>query len=111
MASYTSHSIYQHHLLCPTGLPDVTRLEVSKLGSSQHPIKPSEQSGLHFTDNIFKHIFLNENFRILIKISLKFVPKYPIENKSALFHVMDCHLFGAKPLPGPILIQFTNIYI
>ena len=31
-------------------------------------------------DNIFKCIFLNENVRILIQISLKFVPRSPIDN-------------------------------
>ena len=31
-------------------------------------------------DNIFKRIFLNDNVRILIQISLKFVPKGPIDN-------------------------------
>ena len=35
-------------------------------------------------DNIFKCIFLNENDRILIQISLKFVPAGPIDNKTAL---------------------------
>ena len=38
------------------------------------------QNGRHFTDDTFKHIFLNENVRISIKISLKFVPKGPINN-------------------------------
>ena len=33
--------------------------------------------------NNFKHIFLNENIRIFIKISLKSVPKSPIDSKSA----------------------------
>ena len=42
------------------------------------------QNGRHFADDIFKHIFLNENVRISIKISQEFVPKGPIENKSAL---------------------------
>ena len=35
-------------------------------------------------DDIFKCIFLNEKFCILIAISLKFVPKGPIDNTSAL---------------------------
>ena len=35
-------------------------------------------------DDIFKRIFLNENIRISIQISLKFIPKVPIDNKSAL---------------------------
>ena len=36
------------------------------------------------TKNIFKRNFLNEKVRILIKISLKFVPKGPINNNPAL---------------------------
>ena len=35
-------------------------------------------------DDIFKRIFLNENIRISIKISLQFVSKGLIENKPAL---------------------------
>ena len=35
-------------------------------------------------DDIFKCIFVNESFSILIKISLKFVPKGPIDNNPAL---------------------------
>ena len=35
-------------------------------------------------DYIFKCIFLNENVWILIKISLNFVPKGPIDNNLAL---------------------------
>ena len=33
----------------------------------------------HFADNIFKCIFLNENILISIEISLKFIPKGPIQ--------------------------------
>ena len=35
-------------------------------------------------DDIFRNIFVNEKFCILIKISLKFVPKGPIDNNPAL---------------------------
>ena len=42
------------------------------------------QNGRHFADDIFKCIFVNEKFCILIKISLKFVPKVPIDNNTAL---------------------------
>ena len=38
------------------------------------------QNGRHFLDDTFRRIFLNENITILIKISLKFVPKGPINN-------------------------------
>ena len=37
-----------------------------------------------FTDNILKRIFLNEDIRISIQFSLKFVPKNPIDNILAL---------------------------
>ena len=47
-------------------------------------LKIRRQDGRHFPDNIFKCIFLNENVWILIKISPKFVPKGPIDNKPAL---------------------------
>ena len=35
-------------------------------------------------DDIFKYILLNENDKILIEISLKLVPRSPIDNKRAL---------------------------
>ena len=37
-----------------------------------------------FTDDSLKRIFLNENIRILIQFSLKFVPKGPTNNIPAL---------------------------
>ena len=50
-------------------------------------------------DDIFKRIFSNENVRISIQISLKFVPKGPLDNKSALVKVMAWRRSGDKPLP------------
>ena len=41
---------------------------------------PPEQEGRHFADDVFRCIFIHEKFCILIKISLKFVPKGPIGN-------------------------------
>ena len=49
----------------------------------------------------FKRIFLNEKDWILIDISLKFVPKGAIDNKSAMVQVMSWHRTGHKPLPVP----------
>ena len=46
------------------------------------------QNGRHFADDIFKCIFLNENVWISIKISLKFVPKGPINNIPVLVQIM-----------------------
>ena len=39
-----------------------------------------KHNGRHFPDDTFKWIFLNENVWISIKISLKFVPRGPINN-------------------------------
>ena len=44
----------------------------------------SSPSGRHFADDIFRYIFVNEKFCILIKISLKFVLYGLIDNKPAL---------------------------
>ena len=46
-------------------------------------LRPS-RNGRHFSDDIFKRILFNENVWISIKISLKFVPKGPINNIPAL---------------------------
>ena len=45
---------------------------------------PLGQNGRHFTNDIFRCIFMNEKFSTLIKISVKFVPKVPIDNIPAL---------------------------
>ena len=60
------------------------------------------QNGRHFPDDIFKFIFLNENGRISIKISLKFVPKVPINNILALVQIMAWRRQGDKPLSEPM---------
>ena len=49
-------------------------------------------------DDNFKCIFLNENDGILIRISLKFVPRSPVNNKPAMVQ-----LGGNKPLPEVML--------
>ena len=41
---------------------------------------------------------------ILIKISLKFVPKGPINNIPALVQIMSWHRLGAKPLSEPMMV-------
>ena len=72
---------------------------------------PPRQNGYHFADDIFRCIFVYEKFRIFIQISLKFVRKGLIDNKAALVQVMAWRWTGDKPLPEPMLIQFTDAYI
>ena len=66
------------------------------------------QNGCHLTDDIFKCISLNEKF--LNPIWMKFVSKGAIDNMWALVQVMAWRRIGDKPLPEPMLIQFTNAY-
>ena len=70
--------------------------------SSINTLRP-RQNGRHFADDTFKHIFLNENVRISIEISLKFVPKSPINNIPALVQIMAWRRSGDKPLPEPMI--------
>ena len=63
------------------------------------------------SDDIFKYIFLSENDRISIQISLKFVLRGPFDNKPSLFQVMAWRQTGDKPLPEPMLTKFTNAYM
>ena len=69
-----------------------------------HTLRP-RQNGRRFADDTFKCIFLNENVRILIKISLKFVPKGPINNNPALVQIMAWRQSGDKPLSEPMMVS------
>ena len=71
-----------------------------------------KMGGIFILENIiFKCIFLNENDRISIQISLKLVPKSPIDNKAALVQVMAWRRTGDKPLPEPTMTQITDAYM
>ena len=63
----------------------------------------SRQNGRHYPDDIFKCIFFNENSRISIRISLKFVPKGLFNNIPALVQVMAWH--GSEPLLISLLMH------
>ena len=66
------------------------------------------QNGRHFPDDIFKCIFLNENVWISIKISLKFVPKVPIDNIPALVQIMAWRRSGDKPLYEAMMVSLLT---
>ena len=48
-------------------------------------------------DDTFEYKFVNETVLISIKISMKFVPKGPINNILALVQIMAWHRPGDKP--------------
>ena len=92
----TVHGPYSHwYLLVFTGLNS----------------SPPGQNGRHFADDIFKCLFVNEKFCIMIKISLKFVPKGPNDNNPALVKILAWRRIGDKPLSEPMPTQFTNAYM
>ena len=62
------------------------------------------QDGRHFPDDIFTYIFLNENIWILIKISMKLVPKGPINSIPALAQIIAWWRPGDKSLSEPIMV-------
>ena len=66
------------------------------------------QNGHHFTDDIFKWIFLNENVWISINISL-FVPRGPINNIPTLVQVMAWRRPGDKPLVYSNILIWTTL--
>ena len=72
---------------------------------------PVDKMAATFTDGILKHIFLNENIRISIQFSLRFVPKGPIDNIQVLVWIMAWRWIDDKPLSEPMLTQFTDAYM
>ena len=62
----------------------------------------------HFADDIFKCIFLNKNVWISINISLKFVPKGPIDHIPSLVQIMAWCRPGDKPLSEPMMISLLT---
>ena len=75
----TEFSISQYFIRHVTWQPLLGLLSLYPINT----LRP-RQNGCHFPDNIFKWIFLNKHVWIKIKISLKFVPKVPINNIPAL---------------------------
>ena len=78
--------------------------EVILISISLNSLRP-RQNGRHFPDDIFKCIFLNENVGISINISLKFVPKGPVDNIPALGQIMAWRRPGNKPLSEPMMVS------
>ena len=66
------------------------------------------QNGRHFPDAIFKWIFLNENVFISLDISLKFVPRFRINNIPPLVQIMAWRRLGDKPLSEPMMVRLLT---
>ena len=80
---------------------------VDPMGPVVNILRP-RRNEQHFADDIFKRIFFNENVWISIKISLKFVPKGPINNIPALVQIMAWRRSGDKPLSEPMMVSLPT---
>ena len=60
------------------------------------------QNGCHFADDIFRCIFIN---------SVNLVLKGPIDSDPALVQATVWRRIGDKPLPKPMLTEFTDAYM
>ena len=75
--------------------------------SSINTLRP-RQDGRHFSVDIYTCIFFNESCCILIKFSLKYARKDPIDNNPALVQIMAWHRSGNKPLSEPTMISLPT---
>ena len=79
---------------------------------SEFNILRPKQNCRHFPDDIFKCIFFNENIRISIEMSLKFVPVVPINNIPALVQILAWRQEGDKSLSKPMMVSLlTHLWV
>ena len=100
--------------LCSCRIPVYRTLQASKphtwadkLQRCINTLRPS-QNGRRVADDTFERIFVNENVRISIQISLKFVPKGPINNIPGLVQIMAWRRPGDKPLSEPMMVRLPT---
>ena len=65
----------------------------------------------NLAEDIFECIVVNENDRIPIQMSLKFVPRSPIDNKLTLVQVMAWCQTSNKPFPELMVTQLIGAYM
>ena len=107
--SFCLHGVVFHHsyLTWQLTTPSVAQLAACTNEEIVNTFRP-RQIGCHFADDILNCIFLNENVWIPIKISLKFVPKDPINNIPALVQIMVWRRPGDKPLSEPMMVNLLT---
>ena len=94
--------------VCPSVHPSICPTLVTTLQSTIFNSLRPRQNGRLFADDVFKRIFLNENVWISLKISLKFVPKVPINNIPALVQIMARRHPGDKLLSEPMMVNLLT---
>ena len=106
-----THRRYFHNIICVRSQKQALNkrafIDTSCGNRGLNTLRP-RQDGRHFSDDIFKCIFLNENVWISLKIWLKFVPRVPINNISAMVQIMAWRRSGDKPLSEPMMISLLT---
>ena len=111
-----------HYGICATGpfqgigrlltvwVENVSTVDMGMTNAGNYSINTlrPRSDGHRFTEDTFKRIFLNVNVRISIRISLKFVPKCPINNNPALVQIMAWRRSGDKPLSDPMMASLLT---
>ena len=112
-----SHALHSLAPLLLKGCIPITNFKQNGCPQDSHRLQGAEvfhlmplntlrprQNGHHFADDTFKYIFL----KIFIKISLKCVPKSPIDNIPALFQIMAWRQPGDKPLSEAMMVSLLT---
>ena len=88
---------------------EIRRMAQLKISYHVNSLRP-RRNGRYSADDIFKCIFLRKNVWIPTMISLKFVPKGPINNIPALVQIMACRRRrpGDKPLSEPMMVSLLT---
>ena len=89
------------------GASDLRPLLLTWFSFNLNILRP-RQNGRHFADDTFKRIFMNENVRISINISLKVIPKGLINNIPALVQIIAWRRPGDKPLSEPMMVSLLT---
>ena len=71
-------------------------------------LRPRQNAWWSFRRRHFRFVLLNENVWISIKISLKFLPKGPINNIPAMVPIMTWRRPGNKPLSKPMMVSLLT---
>ena len=101
------HSRCHHQSSASATNNTLTHWTLGNVPISFNTLRP-RQNGRRFADDTFKRIFLKENVRISIKISLKFVHKSPIDNIPALFQILAWRRPGGKPLSEAMMVSLLT---
>ena len=109
--------ILHNHYLCWWWLRNARSKAISSHGIDQLLLQNSilstmsvntlrpRQYDRHCPDKTFECFFLNKDVSIVITISVKFVPKGPIDNIPALVQIMAWHCPGNKPLSELMMVS------